>query len=155
MSIFVSGGNKERKKWCTECCAFCHFLIIWKINSHQSYLRGLLNTSTIWYGVGSFLVRPIMLFPIHWIFMILLNMDLRYWRLVLKMFLSLRDMMKCNLLYFTVSCWIEMAYKTCWNVVGSFLKMLRIQTLVLFLSVREWLHGMLFVDWEIYDMLWC
>ena len=38
---------------------------------------------------------------------------------------------------------------------GSFLTILRIQTLVLFLVGTVWLHGLLFYDWEMYDMLWC
>ena len=47
-----------------------------------------------------------------------------------------------------------MASKTYWTVVGSFLPILRIQTLFLFLSVNELSHGLLFVDWEIHEMLW-
>ena len=38
------------------------------------------------------------------------------------------------LVAFTVSYWIDMDYKTCWTVVGSFLKICRIQTLVIFLD---------------------
>ena len=48
-----------------------------------------------------------------------------------------------------------MASKICWTGVGFFLPILRIQTLVLFLSGNAWFHGMLFPDKEIYDMFWC
>ena len=48
-----------------------------------------------------------------------------------------------------------MAYKTFWIVVGSFMPIITIQKLVLFLAGNEWFHGLLIVDWEICDMLWC
>ena len=67
----------------------------------------------------------------------------------------MRDVMKCTLLNFPVSFWLEMASKTFWTVVGSFLLMPRIQTLVLFLVINEWFHELLFYYWYIYDMLWC
>ena len=38
---------------------------------------------------------------------------------------------------------------------GSFLPMMRIQELVLFISRKAWFNGILFYDWLIYDMLWC
>ena len=77
-----------------------------------------------------------------------------YWRLVLMMSLSLRSGMIFILFQFPVSWWLDMAYKTCLTVVGSFLPILRIQTLVLILAGL--LYGILFSDWEIYyDMLWC
>ena len=84
-----------------------------------------------------------------------LNMNIFSWRLVLIISLSLRDVITCALLHFPVSCWIEMASKNCWAVVVSFLPMTRIQTLILFLSGKTWFHGLLFVDREIYDMMWC
>ena len=59
------------------------------------------------------------------------NMHLFCLRLVLIIPLSLWDVMKCTLLHFPVSFWLEMAYKSFWTVVGSFMPMLRIQTLVL------------------------
>ena len=48
-----------------------------------------------------------------------------------------------------------MASEIHWTVVGYFLPMMSIQKSVLFLSEKAWLHELLFVDWEIYDMLWC
>ena len=45
--------------------------------------------------------------------------------------------------------------KTFRTVVGSFLKILRIQILVLFLDCSSWFYGLLFVNWEIYGMLLC
>ena len=54
--------------------------------------------------------------------------------LALMMSLSLQAVMTCNLLYFPLIFQLEMASKTCWTVVGSFLPTLRIQTLVLFLA---------------------
>ena len=110
--------------------------------------------STIWYDVGGFVGRLISLLPISWIFMIWLNMDLFYWRFVLAIFLYLRAVIAWTLLYFPVSCWLDISSRTYWNVVGYFLPMLSIQKLVLFLDGKVLLHGLLFVDWEIYDMLW-
>ena len=66
--------------------------------------------------------------------LILLNMNLFDWILVLMMYLALQELMTCTLLHFTVICWIDMDYKTCWNDVDSFLTMLMIQKLVLFLA---------------------
>ena len=126
-----------------------------KIDSYHSYLRGLLTKSPIWYGVAGSVVRLISLFLMACMCLIWLNMDLFYWRLVLTTSLSLQDVMKCTLLYFTISFWHDMSYKTCWTVVGSFLKILRIQTLFLSIAGNAWLHGILFVDREIYYMLWC
>ena len=83
------------------------------------------------------------------------NMYLFSWRLVLKISLSLQAVMTCTLLYFPVGCWLEMASKTCLTFVGSFLPMLRIQIFVLFLAINAWFHGLLFVDWKIYEMFWC
>ena len=48
-----------------------------------------------------------------------------------------------------------MASETYWTVVDYFLPMLRIQTLVMFLSGNVYFPGLLFSDWEIYDILWC
>ena len=83
------------------------------------------------------------------------NMHLFSWILVLIMSLYLRDVMTWTLLHFPVSCWLEMDYKTCWTVIGSFMPILRTQTLILFLSINKWFYAMLFANWEIYDMLWC
>ena len=117
-------------------------------------MRELLTTSPIWSGVGGFLGRRISLLPTAWMCLIWLNMHLFPWILVLIMSLSPRDMMTRTLLYFTVSCWLDMASKTFWNVVDYFLPITRIQTVVLFRSGISWLHGVLFVDREVYDMLW-
>ena len=52
------------------------------------------------------------------------------------MSLSLRAVITCILFHFPVNFWIDMASKNCWTVVGSFLLIMRIQTLVLFLTVN-------------------
>ena len=94
-------------------------------------------------------------FPITPMSLIWLNMDIFPWILVLAMFLSLQYVMMQNLLHFTFNFLLDIDYKTCWNVVGYFLPMLRIQTLALFLYWKVLFNGLLFVDWEIYEMLWC
>ena len=118
-------------------------------------MRGILNTSPILSGVTGFLGILISLFPMAFMCLIWLNMHLFYWILVLIMYLSLQAVMTCTMLHFTVICWLGMSYKTCCTVVDYYLPMMRIQTLVLFLSWNALFKGMLFVDWEIYDMLWC
>ena len=70
------------------------------------------------------------------------NMHLFPWILVLMMSLSLRAVIPCTLFHFPVSFWLEMAYRTWCADVGSFMPILRIQTLVLFLAGNEWLHGL-------------
>ena len=45
--------------------------------------------------------------------------------------------------------------RTIWNVVGSFIPMLRIHKLALFLAAKARFQGILFVDLDIYKMLWC
>ena len=72
-------------------------------------MRLLLTTSTIWYGVGGFVGKIISFYRMACMCLIWLNMILFYWRLVLIMSLSLRDVMIWTLLHFPVSCWIEMA----------------------------------------------
>ena len=103
----------------------------------------------------SFLGILISLFHISWMRLIWFNIDLFPWIFVLKMFLSLCAVMTWDLLNFPVSCWLDISSRTCWNVVGSFLPILSIQTLVLFCSVKLWFRGIFFVYWVIYDMLWC
>ena len=125
-----------------------------KIDSYHSNMRGLLTTSPIWSGVGGFVGIMIIFSPMDWMCMIWFNMHLFSWRLVLIMSLSLRDVMACTLLHFNVICRINMYSKTCWAVVGYFLPTLRIQTVVLFLYVNACLYGIVFFDWEIYDMMW-
>ena len=95
------------------------------------------------------------MFPIYWMCMIILNMDIFDWILVLAVLLSLRAVMTCTLLYFNVSFWLDTAYKLFWNVIGSFIPIMRINKLVLFIAGMSWFHGILFFDWEIYDMFWC
>ena len=130
--------------------SFSHHL---KNESYQSDLRVILTTSPIWSDVGGFVEWLISLFPISCMCLIWLNVDLFSWRLVLIIFLSLRSVMMWTLLNLPVSCWLDMSPETCWNVVGYFFPMLRIQTLFLFLSDKALLHGIFFFDWEIYDML--
>ena len=89
-------------------------------------MRGLLTTSPIRSGVEDFLGRLISLFLMDCMCLILLNTNLFDCRLVMMMSLALQELMTCTLLHFTVSCWIDMASKTYWNGVGSFLPMMRI-----------------------------
>ena len=108
-----------------------------------------------WLHIPYYLVLEFfILLLMAWMCLILLNIHLFSWRLVLIISLSLRAVMICTLLHFPLSCWLEMDSKNYWTVVGSFLQMIRIQTLVLFLYVNAWFHRMLFSDWEIYYMLW-
>ena len=53
------------------------------------------------------------------------------------------------LLHFTVSFWIDINYRTLWNVVGSLIETMKINTLVLVLTVKERLQGIFFVNWDI------
>ena len=82
-------------------------------------------------------------------------MHLFSWGLVLMMSLSLKVDITCTLLHFPLICLLDISSKTCCSDVGSFMQILRIQTFFLFLSRSTWFHGLLFSDWEIYDMLWC
>ena len=86
---------------------------------------------------------------------ILLNMNIVYRRLVLMIYLSLRAVMKCTLLNFPVCFWLDMASRTWCADVGYFLPMMSIQKVFLFIAVNAWFHGLLFSDWDMYDMLWC
>ena len=83
------------------------------------------------------------------------NMHLFYWILVLMMSLYIRVVITCTLFYFNVSFWPEMAFKFFLTDVGSFLPILKIHPLVLFLAINPLFHWLLFSDWEMYDMFWC
>ena len=88
--------------------------------------------------------------------MIWLNMDLFYWRFFLTMFLYLQDMMTWTLLHFIFTYWLDISSRMFWNIVGYFLPILRIKKIVvLFLASKALFHGLLLVDWEIYDILFC
>ena len=147
--IFVSGGSKERRNGALNVVDFHISLWFTNIESHHSDPRGLLTTSPIWSGVGVFLVRIMIFSPIAWMFIILINIDMFYWRIFLTMFLSLRDVMTWILLNFPVRCWLDISSMNCGTVVGYFLPIMRIHTLVLFISGKERLQGILFVDWDI------
>ena len=136
---------------------------LWMLPFYHS-LKKMSHTIQIWEDswlhlqydlVLEFLGRIISFLPMACMCLIWLNMHLFSWRLVLIMYLYLRAVMKCTRLHFPVIFWLEMASKTCWTVVGSFLPLLKIQKCVLFLSGNAWFHGLLFYDWEMYDMLWC
>ena len=114
-----------------------------------------MTTSPIWSGIGGSVGRIISLFLIYCMCMIWLNMDIFYWRFVLTIFLSLRALMAWELLSFRFSCWPDISSRTCWTDIGSFLSILRVQTLVPFFPGKALFQGLFFVDWEIYDMLWC
>ena len=114
-----------------------------------------MTTYPIWSGVGGFVGRLISLFPIYWMCVIWLNMDIFSWIFVMKMLLSLQYVMTWTLLHFSVSCWIDISSRMFWTVFGSFMPILRIQKLVLFIGGKSLFHELLFVELEIYDMLWC
>ena len=83
-------------------------------------MRVILTTSTILYVFGCFVWGLIILLPMVCMCLIWLNMHIFSWRLVLIIFLSLRVVITCTLFYFSVSCWLDIAYRTCWNDVGFF-----------------------------------
>ena len=87
--------------------------------------------------------------------LIWLNINLFSWRSFLTIFLSLWAVITCTMLYSTVSFQLDIASRMFLTVVVYFIPILRIQTLVLFLAVKARFQGILFFDWEIYDMLWC
>ena len=147
LSIFLSGGSKERKNVALKVMEVNIFSYSENIESYRSYLRVLSTIYLIWYGVGVFLGRLISLFPMAYMCLIWLNIHLFSWILVPMMSLSLQAVKTCTLLHFTVSCWLEMSSKTCWNAVAYFLKMLSIQELLLFLTGNEWFHGLLLSYW--------
>ena len=71
----------------------------------------------------------------------------------LTVFLFMQDVMTWTTFHFPASCWFDKASRTCWNFVGSFLPMIIMHKLVLFLTVKSLLQGLLFVDWKINYML--
>ena len=150
LSIFLSGGSKERKNVALKVMEVNIFSYSENIESYRSYMRVLSTIYLIWYGVGVFLGRLISLFPMAYMCLIWLNIHLFSWILVPMMSLSLQAVKTCTLLHFTVSCWLEMSSITCWTVVCYFLLIINIQTLVLFLDGYTRLHGLLFYYWEIY-----
>ena len=113
-----------------------------------------MTTSPIWSGVGDFLGR-IIIFPYGLDVSYLIQYKSVLLKIFLAIFLSLQDVMKWTLLHFPVSFWLDIVYGTCWTVVGYFIKIINIYTLVLFCAVKSKFQGILFVYWEIYDMLWC
>ena len=54
-----------------------------------------------------------------------------------------------NSIAFPASCWIDIASRTFWTVVGYFLMMLSIHTLFLFLELKPRFQGLLFFEWYI------
>ena len=124
--------------------SFYHSVKTWVIKfRYESNLNYISNM--IWRC--GFVLRLLSFIPMERMCLILLNMHLFYWRLVLIMSLYLQAVMTCTSLHFPFSCWLDMAYKTCWKAVDFFLPILRIQTLFLFLAGNTWFHGLLFVDW--------
>ena len=138
LSIFVSGGSDDCKNGSLKVVDISIFSWFKNIESYHSDPRGIFTKSPIWSGVGGFIGRLVSFFPISCMCLILFNMNIFYWILVLMMSLYLRAVMTFNLLHFPVSFWPDMASKTFWTDVGSFLPMLRIQTVVLFLSGNAW-----------------
>ena len=114
-----------------------------------------MTTYPIWASAGGFLGRLISFSPMACMCLIWLNINLFNWGLVLIFSLSLRAVTTFTLLYFTVSCWVYMASKNCWTVVCSFLQITRIQKLALLIAGKAWFRGILFVEWNKYEILWC
>ena len=54
-----------------------------------------------------------------------------------------------TLLNFSLSCWPDINYRTCWTVVGYFILIPSIDKLVPFIVVKLGLQGVLFVEWEL------
>ena len=140
-------------KWRNECCGCFRFLVVWKIDSYHSYMRGILTTYPIWYVVIGFVGRIIILLPISWMCLIWLNIHLFSLRLVLIISLFLRAVITCTLLHFPVICWLDMASKTCWTVDGYFLPIIRIQPLVLFPASNLLFHGLFFLLGDIWHVV--
>ena len=69
------------------------------------------------------------------------------------MLLFVWDVMTWTMLHFPVISLLVISSRTCWSVVGYFLSMIMIHALVLFLAVKAWSKGLLFVDWDLYDIL--
>ena len=101
----------------------------------------------------SFLVRLIRLFPIYLMCLILLKINLSYWWFFLKIFFSLCAIIRWIIFHLPVvyllynSTQRKESSMTCCNVVGSFLHMFMIHTLVIFLAGNTRFCGMLYVDW--------
>ena len=70
LSIFISGGSKERKNGALKVMDVAMLSLIENIESYNSYPRGLLTKSPIWSGVGGFVGRQISLFPMNFICLI-------------------------------------------------------------------------------------
>ena len=82
----------------------------------------------IWYGVAGFLGRLIIFFAVSWICLIWLNMYLFYW------WLYLRYVVTWILFNILVRCLLEISSMNFVTVVGYFLPILMIHTLVIFLA---------------------
>ena len=81
--------------------------------------------------------------------MVWLNVHLFSWRLVLIIYLSLWAVIRCTLLHFLVIFWLQMS---CCRLFYTNYEDPDISTVSIW---NAWFHGLLFSDWDIYDMLWC
>ena len=153
-SIFVSSGSEECRNGALNVVDFSNFSSFGMIGSYQSGLRGILTTKQIWSGVGGFARIIMSLLYISCMFLIWFNIDMFSWMFFLKMFLSMQAVFTRTLLYFPVDCCFDRYSITWWTVVGSFIPILIIHTLVLFIAIKSRFQGIFFADWEIYDMLW-
>ena len=127
---------------------FAIFSSFASIESYHSSQRGFLTTSPMLSGVGGFLVRLITLFRIALIYLIWLKMDMFSWIFVIKISLSLCAVITWTILHMSVRCWPDMVSMTCNTIVGYFLTMLIIHSLVIFIEDTARFHGVLFVDWK-------
>ena len=131
----------------TECSWFWKFIMIYKYwiitFSPRMTLDNITNVIYCW----TLFIKDnqfVLLFIEYFLF--ILKMDLFSWIFSLKIFLSLRDVTTWILFNLPVICWLDMNSMTCCTVAGYYFPMIRIYTLVQFLSDNAWLHGILFFD---------
>ena len=115
------------------CWIFSIFSSSANIESYHWAIRIILKTSLILYGAGWF---------VGWIliFFLLLECILFGWIWIcfledfLKIFLSLHSLMALFKLHLPFTCWLDMYSMDFWLAVVSFITIIRIHTLVLFIS---------------------
>ena len=88
-------------------------------------------------------------YPLDWMCLILLNMDLFYWIFVLTMFLTLWYLMEWILLNFPVNCLLDIYFIISCTVFVYFPPMLSIHTLFIFPAGKSRFQGLFFVEWDI------
>ena len=116
-----------------------------KIKSYNSALRENFTTSPMWSGVKRYAGRLISLFQIACMCLILLNIDIFLGGFSSIYFTPFR-------LWWCGPCYILLYIfdwrQTCCSVVGYFIPIMRIQTLVVFIIYNDMFRGILLFDWE-------